>query len=51
MPIDCAFYNCKALSKLNYAGSMAQWQELEKGNLDEFISKINCSDGVIEMSK
>lgn len=46
-----AFYNCKALSKLTYAGSMAQWQELEKGNLDEFISKINCSDGVIETSK
>ena len=47
---DYAFYNCSDLTAINFQGTMAQWQAIEKGpNWDNLTGEyaVICTDGTI----
>ena len=51
-----AFGNCQLLTLINYSGTVAQWNDVEKGDGwcaftggDEGILSISCSDGVLSI--
>lgn len=49
---ESVFYSCKVLDYLYFAGTMAQWEAIEKHELwlgGSHIAHIYCSDGVISM--
>ena len=47
------FYGCKKLRKINFAGTMDQWREIEihRSNPGLFSCKIICSDGILKYDK
>ena len=44
------FYGCKKLRKIDFAGTMDQWREIEINGINRklFICKIICSDGTLK---
>ena len=47
------FYRCRKLRKIDFAGTMEQWREIEidKNNARLFSCKIICSDGTLKFDK
>lgn len=49
------FSYCSSLSTINYRGTKAQWNSISKNNWREnaysCISKVVCSDGIIELNR
>ncbi len=49
---EYAFYDCESLSTIQYAGTIAQWKEIEFGDgwNDEIPAKVvHCTDGDVKM--
>ena len=46
--IDDSFYKCENLTELEYEGTMEEWKEIELDLTNSYITRIICSDGIIE---
>ena len=50
---DDAFWGCTSLSSIIYEGTMAQWEEIDKGDNWKYevpATYVQCSDGTVSLS-
>ena len=43
----CAFYNCTNLKTIHFAGTVAEWNQIEKTNAWNAECTVQCSDGTV----
>ena len=50
---DCAFTRCKSLKKINYSGTMTEWENNITKHKDwndrSNVSEVICTDGTIQL--
>lgn len=49
----CAFYDCNSLTSINFNGTKAQWNSIDKGNVWDGGTgnyTVTCTDGTIVKS-